>query len=118
MPHDNWSELLTGYCPEQFEESAIAGAIDDIGLQHIAEHVVAAPSPLPSSSSSDDDASSISDDVPVAPIGRTSDYSSSSEEDVDADAASEHFDFMEAAVTVAIQKKGLLPQSIDMSPNR
>lgn len=31
---------------------------------------------------------------------------------------SEHFDFMEAAVAVAIQKKGLTPYSIQMSPNR
>lgn len=31
---------------------------------------------------------------------------------------SEHFDFMEAAVAVAIQKKGLAPYSIQMSPKR
>lgn len=31
---------------------------------------------------------------------------------------SEHFDFMEAAVAVAIQKKGLTPHSMQMSPNR
>lgn len=30
----------------------------------------------------------------------------------------EHFDFMEAAVAVAIQKKGLAPYSIQMSPKR
>lgn len=30
----------------------------------------------------------------------------------------EHFDFMEAAVSVAIQEKGLVPYSIQMSPNR
>lgn len=31
---------------------------------------------------------------------------------------SEHFDFMEAAVAVAIQKKGLAPYSIQLSPKR
>lgn len=31
---------------------------------------------------------------------------------------SEHFDFIEAAVAVAIRKKGLTPYSIEMSPNR
>lgn len=30
----------------------------------------------------------------------------------------EHFEFMEAAVAVAIQEKGLIPYSIQMSPNR
>lgn len=113
-----------GYPLHQIEESAILFAIDDIGLQNIVQDIAAAPSPAAVPSSSDDDASSIDDDDasdrPSTPPEPTSDYSSSSDDDdgVDAGAASAHFDFMEAAVAVAIQKKGLLPHSIEMSPNR
>lgn len=36
----------------------------------------------------------------------------------DSDCESEHSNFLEAAVTVAISKKGLTPNTIQMSPNR
>jgi len=100
---------------QQFEESAILWAIDEHGLQHLKNnpHPVVQPS-SPSSSSTSSEASSMSDasvGPPPPPVERTSDYSSS-------DNDSEHLDFMEAAVAVAIQKKGLLPHSVEMSPNR
>lgn len=119
IPSQDASGSQNDFRPDQFEESAILWAIDDIGLQNATPDIVAIPSPMPSSSSTDDDASSISDEPPVvvAPIERTSDYSSSSSEDGDDDGVSEHFDFMEAAVAAAIQKKGLLPQSMETSPS-
>lgn len=95
---------------DQFEESAILWAIDEHGLQHLKDPSQVVPSPVPSSTS--DDSSSTGDEVVPAPaVERTSDYSSSSDDE-------EHFDFMEAAVAVAIQKKGLLPHTVQMSPNR
>lgn len=125
-PNAATNEPMHDYRADQLEESAILWAIDDIGLQNFGQNVAAVPSPMPISSSSDDDASSIesseTEEMIVAPIERTSDYSSTSDEEEFVaepnDPDSERLDFMEAAVAVAIQKKGLLPHSIEMSPNR
>lgn len=99
---------------QQFEESAILWAIDEHGLQHLNNAQAVQPS-SPSASSEASEASSMSDcsvSPPPPPVERTSDYNSSSDND------SEHEDFMEAAVAAAIQKQGLLPHSVEMSPNR
>lgn len=98
--------------PDQFEESAIQSAIDEHGLQHMNNSILAVPSPIPLSSPSDDSQSKDSNEGGgAAAVERTSDYNSSSSDE------SNHFDFMETAIAAAIQKKGLLPHSVEMTPN-
>lgn len=50
--------------------------------------------------------------------GSTTQASTSTSANAIENGINEHFDFMEAAVAVAIQKKGLAPYSIQMSPKR
>lgn len=111
------------------EESAILMAISEHGLQQNIEPTVAVELPIPQVQiidesladpldsnccfpDNDDDGFAMEDDTDDSPPPVDSpDLNSSNESE-------EHIDFMEAAVAAAIQKKGLAPFAISMSPTR
>lgn len=111
---------------ERIEESAVLWAIDEHGLHHIDVSPPSISSPSSTSSTESDmqilyapserRLSGDSDDLDeTMQIVKPINVSVDSDELENRANESEHIDFMEAAVAVAIQKKGL---SIQTSPNR